>query len=110
MNKQIEEMAKFLCSLDTYDHEKCEKCGKWDRGTCDELCFSHEVAIDLYNANYRKQIVGEWVRQNRMVDGKVRAEAVCSNCGTDVVYQAIDNRWQFENFCPHCGANMKGVL
>jgi ribosomal protein L37AE/L43A len=51
---------------------------------------------------------GYWVRQEKMVDGKVQAEAVCSNCGRDVVYQVIDNRWQFENYCPHCGTNMDG--
>lgn len=51
---------------------------------------------------------GHWVRQEKMVGGKVQAEAVCSSCGTDVVYQVIDNRWQFENYCPHCGARMDG--
>lgn len=35
-------------------------------------------------------------------------EAVCSNCGREVVYQIIDNKWAFENFCPHCGAEMDG--
>lgn len=35
-------------------------------------------------------------------------EAVCSNCGREAVYQIIDNRWAFENFCPHCGAKMEG--
>ncbi len=34
-------------------------------------------------------------------------EAVCSNCGREVVYQIIDGKWAFENFCPHCGAEMK---
>lgn len=35
-------------------------------------------------------------------------EAVCSACGREVVYQIIDDKWAFENFCPHCGAEMKG--
>lgn len=35
-------------------------------------------------------------------------EAVCSHCGREVVYQIIDGKWAFENFCPHCGAEMKG--
>lgn len=35
-------------------------------------------------------------------------EAVCSACGREVVYQIIDGKWAFENFCPHCGAEMKG--
>ena len=60
-------------------------------------------AVDVVEVKH-----GYWVRQEKMVDGKVQAEAVCSNCGTDVVYQVIDNRWQFENYCPHCGARMDG--
>ena len=44
---------------------------------------------------------GKWVRQ------KGRPEAICSECGREVVYQIIDNKWRFENFCPHCGADMR---
>jgi ribosomal protein S27AE len=44
---------------------------------------------------------GEWVRQ------KGRPEAICSECGREVVYQIIDNKWRFENFCPHCGADTR---
>lgn len=44
---------------------------------------------------------GKWVRQ------KGRPEAICSECGREVVYQIIDNKWWFENFCPHCGADMR---
>ena len=35
-------------------------------------------------------------------------EAVCSVCGRVAVYQIVDGKWAFENFCPHCGAEMKG--
>lgn len=35
-------------------------------------------------------------------------EAICSACGREAVYQIIDNKWAFENFCPHCGARMDG--
>ena len=42
-----------------------------------------------------------WKRQS----GK-DPEAVCSACGREAVYQIIDNKWAFENFCPHCGAKM----
>jgi DNA-directed RNA polymerase subunit RPC12/RpoP len=61
----------------------------------------------LYNAGYRKQSVGEWVRQEKE-KGKVTPEAVCSNCGRDVEYQVIDGRWAFENYCPHCGSRNRG--
>lgn len=44
---------------------------------------------------------GYWKRQ------KGRPEAICSECGREVVYQTIDNKWWFENYCPHCGADMR---
>ena len=43
---------------------------------------------------------GCWKRQ------KGRPEAICSECGREVVYQTIGNKWWFENYCPHCGAKM----
>ena len=60
------------------------------------------IAETLANAFYgMERPEGEWIRH------KGSSEAVCSNCGREVVYQIIDNRWRFENFCPHCGAHMK---
>lgn len=64
-------------------------------------------AKDLYWKGYRKQIEGEWIRQEKK-NGRVSPEAVCSNCGRDVEYQVIDGKWAFENYCSHCGAKMKG--
>lgn len=40
--------------------------------------------------------------------GRARAEAKCSICGRDAVYQIIEDKWEFENYCPHCGAKMDG--
>ena len=88
-NEQIEEMAKII-----YFARK-------------KYVYSEDIATALYNAGYRKQSEGEWVRQNK-IKGKVTPEAVCSECGREVVYQVIDNKYFFENFCPHCGAKMKG--
>lgn len=47
------------------------------------------------------------VRRGKWIERKGRAEATCSLCGRDVVYQIIDDRWQYENYCPHCGAKME---
>lgn len=35
-------------------------------------------------------------------------EAICSVCGRSVVYNVVNDVWEFENFCPHCGAKMDG--
>ena len=100
--KQIEEIARTLCE------NGCKECTQ-------TLCADWYKAEALYNAGYRKQVgnanfattTGEWIEQEK-IRGKVSPEAVCSNCGREVVYQVIDGKWAFENFCPHCGAKMKG--
>ena len=82
----------------------------------DEMGFIPSVAVpdpEAYAIKWREEITraleyyfkqseGEWIRQ------KGRPEAICSNCGREVVYQVVDNKWEFENFCPHCGLKMKG--
>lgn len=48
--------------------------------------------------------LSKWVKKK---DRKVgEAEAYCLTCGREVVYQVINNHYQFENYCPHCGARM----
>ena len=48
--------------------------------------------------------LSKWVKKK---DRKVgESEAYCLTCGREVVYQVINNRYQFENYCPHCGARM----
>ena len=37
-----------------------------------------------------------------------QAEAKCSICGRDAVYQITEEKWEFENYCPHCDAKMDG--
>ena len=76
--------------------QKCEQ-GLIDFATADSIAgfIDKQPAADVEEVRH-----GKWARQ----DG--RPEAICPECGRDVVYQVIDNRWQFENFCPHCGMKM----
>ena len=32
--------------------------------------------------------------------------AECENCGREAVYQVVDDHWEYEPWCPHCGARM----
>lgn len=48
--------------------------------------------------------LSKWVKKKDRKAGE--AEAYCLTCGREVVYQVINNRYQFENYCPHCGARM----
>ena len=85
--KQIEEMAKLTCNSQRSCYE----------GDCigSEICAVRENCEKLYNAGYRKQSEGEW----KKIDGFPK-HRFCSRCGKG-------NRTQ-PNFCPHCGAKMKG--
>ena len=60
------------------------------------------LASDLIKLGYRKQSVGEWLEIDDGVsigDGK---HLECSKCG---VWKKDKQR---SNFCPNCGAKMKG--
>lgn len=110
MEKKIEEMAQDIAKVIDDVHAgcrltECEDCRYFEYDL--ENCKAYAIAERLDALDYRKQVQGEWIRQDKEL-GKVKAEAKCSICGRDVVYQIIDNKWQFENYCPHCGAKMKG--
>ena len=67
---------------------------------------AEQIAETLYNAGYRKQSEGEWIERDCITESK-RGRTIhystqkCSVCG----------KWNGRhknNFCPHCGAKMKG--
>jgi DNA-directed RNA polymerase subunit RPC12/RpoP len=90
MKEQIEEMAKELCGMNI----ACKDC------RLDKLCLARNSADILYNAGYRKQIEGEW----KWISDD---DCICSACGK-VFYTADNADAGFWNFCPDCGAKMKG--
>ena len=65
--------------------------------------FFVRLAETLYNADYRKQSEGEWVKVAAYSDGVLNT-VKCSRCGT---YQPV-GCWDYTPFCSHCGAKMKG--
>ena len=97
MNKQIEEMAEVLCNHCAGKESPCSiaKSGN--------MCVSiQKEAEALYNAGYRKQSEdtvavrhGRWLRYG--YDG-----LQCSLCG------AVNTNYINNNFCPNCGAHMRG--
>ena len=95
--KQIEEIAKYLCkSYSPY----CSMCPD---------CYAEEEATALYNAGYRKQSEGEWIGE---ADGYADGELVydvwhCSECN-HCIDDGTDDADLLPNFCPNCGAKMKG--
>lgn len=95
--KQIEEMARFMCNC--YDEGYCRMDGK----LCDLECGSYKESEIFYEAGYRKQSEGEWIEQVKVSkEGKpLLRHYKCNLCGVYLATQA--------NFCPNCGANMKGA-
>ena len=83
-NKQIVEIGQVMCNEN-------------NKEVADALSLLFAtLAESLYNAGYSKQSVGEWK------DLKIPKDLfACSLC---------DNRLYGAktNFCPHCGAKMKG--
>ena len=91
MKEQIEEMAVDLCLID--------RCKRLPQEECNNTTCAHCEAEALYNAGYRKQKEGEWIKHGY----KWR----CSNCGSKI---NIDGT-PIENglyYCSKCGAKMKG--
>lgn len=62
--------------------------------------ISHFIETEP-TADVQKVRHGEWVETGS------KPEAVCSLCGRAVVYKIVNDRWQYENYCPHCGAKME---
>lgn len=93
--KQIEEMAEVL---DAAKINALATIGSLNDG------FGMWYARAMYNAGYRRQSVGEW-KDNH-----------CTNCGMmpigDEIFKYLDMtppRFDlFMDFCPNCGAKMKG--
>ena len=56
------------------------------------------IAMDLHDAGYRKQTEGVWKGNGNLQH--------CSECGNVVNFNNV-SEWLY-NFCPNCGAKMKG--
>lgn len=111
--KQIEEMARFVCSS-FHGHHDCENCSLYEERCCVSFC----AARRLYNASYRKQSEGEWeikTKTHQMfddVDEELYVE--CPFCKrTFWVPYEFDDEKTFEYAREHypycnCGAKMGG--
>ena len=89
--KQIEEMANII-----YDNRPHKDVWIED---------AEGIASVLYNAGYRKQREGEWkyrVEHRRSV--WVSCNIICDQC----CYEFERLMGVHFNFCPNCGAKMKG--
>ena len=98
MKEQIEEMAKIL-SEDCGSCENCKALGSTQDGID---CTDYYYARKLYHAGYRKQSEGEWIGSDQT------DEYICSLCGGIAPVDCEKEDFYKSNFCPNCGAHMKG--
>lgn len=93
----IEEMAKFI-------KESCAKtpCFQDEKPYTDcDVC----AAIYLYSAGYRKQSEGEWKQKEFWEGGGTWR---CTECKRQIMFLHGTPKTENMNFCPGCGAKMKG--
>lgn len=98
--KQIEEMAKALTK---YEYSLCErlpknKCLLTSAIHAQVSCDYCKIAEHLYNAGYRKQSEGEWIKATPY------SQEYCNQCG--LTPKTIFGK--LPPYCPNCGAKMKG--
>ena len=75
------------------------------------------VAVDSREQHMKKQVI-EWIRNFPPAPEAQRRgywrqyshklARVCSCCGHDEPYKFADDDADIYNFCPHCGADMRG--
>ena len=97
--EQIEELAKVI----DYTFVLAEGVGAVRPS-------SRMIAMDLYDADFRKQSGGEWIKPYKGVCAD--PFYTCSACGAGALLtQRVDNSKVVRvltPYCPHCGAKMKG--
>ena len=80
MKEQIEEMAEIICDAKQ------------------KSVYSIEIAEQLYNAGYRRQSEGEWIKDE---ESKFEHRYHCSVCNFYLIGKPT-------KYCEDCGAKMKG--
>ena len=99
VNKQIDEMVDVLRFCKDTPVEECHT-----KKSC-----NHCLAEQIYNAGYRKQVYGEWLE--RTGERGAGSEVSCGSVYSYTYYIcSICNGYSERktNYCPHCGARMKG--
>lgn len=90
--EQIKEMAKDICRVTLNCNDVCNPV---------QSCMALKYAERAYKAGYRKQREGEWIDTGDFELDNIYSGWKCSHCG----YIFCGSK---TNYCPECGAKMKG--
>lgn len=82
------------------DALKGKKTGTFANGIClvAEPCVTVEYIESIEPADVTPVRHSRWIKTE---DG-----AECEKCGREAVYQIVDDHWEYEPWCPHCGSIM----
>lgn len=94
-DKQIRQMACAMCGQDKI-------CGDVGVEKCVLYPDYRKQARRLYEKGYRKQSEGAWIKSTQT------HELICNLCGAIGPVDCLKEDFYESNFCPNCGAIMKG--
>ena len=77
--------------------EQLKQIGKDVREVTDDVVHLQKRLLSADVAQIRHS---RWIKT---ADG-----AECEKCGREAVYQIVDDHWEYEPWCPHCGSKMDG--
>lgn len=92
-------MAENIPDTNVGNNEYISKQAALECVTYDEE-YTTEQIKSLPAADVVPVVHSRWIKT---ADG-----AECENCGREAVYQIVDDHWEYEPRCPHCGAKMDG--
>lgn len=78
--------------------EQLKQIGKDIREVMDDVMHLQKRLLSADVAQMRHS---RWIKTE---DG-----AECEKCGREAVYQIVDDHWEYEPWCPHCGSKMDKV-
>ncbi len=87
-NEALEQVCKTCCC----DFEECKRIG---------FCADYKNIERLPTVDAVEVVHGEWV------DDTSFENIVCTECGH--MWNTIDNCTETFNYCPNCGADMRGT-
>lgn len=105
--QMIEEMSCKKClhyEMCLENFRKAKEEGLWELTEEDEY-FAHADECDFYAAGYRKQSEGEW-KSGKTPNGQWGY--YCSICSASFVGENAEWIAKEHDYCPKCGAKMKG--
>jgi predicted RNA-binding Zn-ribbon protein involved in translation (DUF1610 family) len=109
MNELDKDLNQLIRDVIYKENEESFRNG-FDEPLCTATEYLAEILTEkLQETGYRKQSEGEWITEtvNWVYDVKKK---YCSACGTNARYDTHMREYILTNFCPTCGAKMKGGM